>query len=375
MTRTFILFLLAFAAALLGVACSEPDSATPATTTVAETAVEGTTRETAWSPLAKLAASDLKTLLAEMTPTWDGFDPTEHPAVVLLVEDDGSITTGFTVNHPAPSAVGSATPVDGQAGVFYLSELTSPIDLPPNGFFDWGVDVGGVPSFILTTEIANEFAPAGSDAWRALFVHEMFHLHQRSWTGQRFGQGGGQYDYSLDNLELVLLEDAALVAAIEAFTLDGATQALEHFVALRAVRLESFPSTALDEQQEASEGTAQWFEWRSTGRQEPVYGGSITGMSLDDPEAITEDPRLYIAFRRFYLTGGTIMELLARGGFVWLEPIEAGARPAELLRDAVVVDVADRARLIDQARQIYDGDGRLSGLAQRWSETTAVPSN
>lgn len=345
------------------VAPTQPD----ATTTTS--GPEPSAGDAGWSALAQLAASDIEAVLTDRVPTWDGFDPAAHPTVVLLAEEDGSITTGFTVNHPSPDAVGIVEPVVGQDTVFYVSAFAAPVERPGNGWFGLDVEIGGVPSYVIVTDSTDEFAPAGSDTWRGLFLHEMFHLYQRGWTNQRFGgQDIEGYDLSPAGIQLILLEDAALAAALDAPTPDEAMPAIRQFVALRTTRLESAPTTDLDEQQEAVEGTAQWFEWRSIGRTEPMYGSPALGASLADPSAITGDPLLYLGFRRFYLTGATIMELLDRNGVEWLGPIEGGDRPAEILRRAVTVDPADRPALIEQARQLHDADGALTDLAQRWSE-------
>ncbi len=197
----------------------------------------------------------------------------------------------------------------------------------------------------------------------------MFHLHQRTWSNRTFvDQSIDTYDYSPDNLELVLLEDASLVAALDAATPADGMRALRRFVALRSTRLALSASTELDEQQETTEGTAQWVQWRSVGRTEPMYGGPDIATSLADPGGVSGDPRLYLAFSRYYLTGATIMELLDRNGLEWLEPIEGGASPAEVLRDALTVDPADHEALIEEAQQIHNSDKQLTELAQRWSD-------
>lgn len=212
--------------------------------------------------------------------------------------------------------------------------------------------------------------------WPAVFVHEGFHVFQiRFWAETSF-EDQEKYDLDERNFVLAMLEDAALIDAYQSSG-DDSTEALRRFLALRATRLAEFPTTALDLQQESLEGTAEWFEWVHTGRDEvdDPWANPTSGDLSDQMQFARESASAFggvAPLQRFYHSGATQLALLERLGVDWQPRLEQGAAPSELLADLVAVDAADFERLVEEARQAYDPSGELAAVAQVWLE--AEPS-
>jgi len=321
-------------------------------------------------------------VLSAPSEAWPGFD--DYPTVIVLVDDDDAVSGAFALNHPSPDALGEARLVTGVEvdSLYFVAEPLG-LTMPANTLFDFDVEIGGVPTYVVVsrsetgtplqlgslnlTELVNH----GSPAWKSVALHELFHLFQgREWN-ERFADQGS-YTFTVDNFELAMLEDQALVAAYNSSG-DESIAAIRHFVALRELRLELFPSTDLDERQEVTEGTAQWIEWKTTRSDEKPWVDPVLGDLSDTQGFVNNILALGQGLNaagpdtsRWYLSGATLAELLERNGVDWQSEVSQGATQSELLRAEFPVDAADRDQLLLDAIEAYDPDGRFEAIAAQW---------
>ena len=321
--------------------------------------------------------ADIVGTLTDNPAVWEGFDPTTYPMLVVLLDENDLPTSGFTVAHPSPESFGAASAVTGFDELDGLHYLPAVSGAPTPPLFDY-VEAGGVKTVIMNSLDAGgepllgpggvdirQFLTAPSPLWQGFLLHEAFHFYQSEFWEERFVDQN-TYDYELENFELALLEDKALIAAHESSG-DDAAEAIAHFVALRSTRLDRFPSADLDETQEHIEGTAQWYEWSTTERPDPLYVDPASG-DLSNAMQFAQFNAGGPPLERFYLSGALLMQILDDAEVEWLAAIEAGTTPSELVRESFPVDPADYDTLIAEARATYDPDGEFLDVAQVWAD-------
>ncbi len=370
--------------ALLGSACGSlgdestadaaaTDTTSATTTTADESDTDDTTVAEAGITRDDLTRSEQIVLdrildaVGERPDVWHAFSLAEIASVVPLLDENGEMTSGFVFFHPEPMAAGDAVPVldvDPELALHYVPQVTD-VPQPPKFSFEVDADVGGVETYVF---------PADSQIplWSNVFVHEAFHVFQiRDWAG--FGLDQSVYDFSPRNLELSLIENRALIAAYEADDLDETVESIRHFLAIRGTRLAEFDHVALDGMQENIEGTAEWFEWRHTGR------SAVDKPYANPNTADISRPREFIEtwatgfpgnapLQRFYQTGATQLELLDRldEGGDWQLRLEDGAVPSALLAEIVIVDAVEIPALVAEAQDRYDPTGNAAEIAAAW---------
>lgn len=303
---------------------------------------------------------------------WSGFNLEEIPTIVPLIDESGMMTSAFAFFHSNPEAAGDAVPVNGIDGLPDLHYIPQIVDVPqPERFsFDFDTNVGGVQTYVFPaeTELQQWFSN--------VFVHEAFHAFQIQTWEEPDNLDQQAYDLELRNYELAVIEDRALIAAYESNG-DERTEAIRHFLALRETRLMEFPTTTLDGQQEVLEGTAEWFEWRTTERSEvdAPFANPFSANIADPAEfaALWAGDFAGVApLQRWYHTGATQLELLDQLGVDWQPRLEQQTWPATLLAEAVEVDPSEIDSLVEAAVAAYNPLGDAAGFAEAW--LTAAPS-
>ena len=307
---------------------------------------------------------------------WTGFDPNDHPAVIVYKSDSGEVESLLAINYPSPGALGDATALNvGDAPFMSLSRV---VDAAPDfaaefeaiQHLDLSADLDGVDSFAIVAD--KDFLDPTTFDWAAIFIHEMFHRHQLfstfddHWGHQDF-EG---YPFDADNLALATLEDRALKDALAAG--DGAAleTAAQRFAAVRVERSRSYYRLSHDNHQERIEGTARYLEHRFAGDDARFshHAGNYGNDLETDIDAImrTGEVKSYYSFLRLYDSGAAILrilELLGVEGFD--QAIHDGKAPAELLIQHLGISRADVERLIADARAAYDPAGELLPAARR----------
>lgn len=319
------------------------------------------------SALQQQVAGDIAAAHQNAKGVWPGFELTDVPIVAIATQDSSS---GWAVvaGHPEVTTVGNAALIDGYEDVWLVTDIETPIPTPSNGIFDFDVPVAGVPSFVLAADHAFELAPPGTEAFVSIIEHEAFHIFQEEWDPAGYADQQVEYDLSPENLELALAEDAALVAAIEATNDQARRTAIEHFLAIRSMRLEKFASTELDEGQEWVEGTAHWYEFLAGPALAPPYADAIIEVSAADPGTFDGkymDPKQYFSWQRFYFSGAALLEAMTQLGMgPFDQRLAEGMRPADIARSELNFSEKNRDALLAEAMATYDSEGELSETAE-----------
>lgn len=334
---------------------------------------------------------------------WSGFNPANiSTAIIFYDEADGTVDRVLSIGHPNPSVLGEVSIIDtatltlesvavvetpthtsflrtanelgrvmirtGVGGVPIVTGSTIITDLPIDGVPTFvipfnligGLDVDGEPDFRphLTSNI---------EAFVSALIHEQFHGFQISvFTDDGVPQDTLGYDYSVGNIELALLEDEALIAAVSSDNTAEIRQSAEHFVAIRGIRLKRDERVRLDQAQERIEGTAthiehqlNWIFTNSSYRRDFEIGTT----------RFSEQLRRWFGFNRFYTSGAAILTILDRLGVPDFQSrIENGEFPADVLSDHLSVDPKTFQALEAQARSEYDPDNALPALAESYVE-------
>ena len=313
--------------------------------------------------------------VGERSDVWAGFSLEDLPAILALVDENGEMESAFTVFHSNPQAAGNAVPVSGVDGLPDLHFISEVGDIPqPEPFsFIEDVDVGGVATLIFPVQ-----GELRSNVFSNVYVHEAFHAFQfLNWDDETWPLVDQfDYDQAVENYEMAFLEDAALVAAYDASG-EERNEAVRHFLALRATRLAEFSTTELDGVQEVLEGTAEWFEWKHTGRSavDAPYANPLSANIAEPARFAVEWGGDYVGIapiQRWYHTGATQLELLDQFGVDWQPRIEQFELPATLLAEVVPVDPSEYASLVEEAWEIYDADDQATAVAKLWLTAVAT---
>ena len=314
---------------------------------------------------------------------WPGYDLADIPTVLVSAGVDGSVGAVVAFNHPNPSPLGSAI-LDVEAGSHRVAVVGEPADperLASLAPFDFFADIGGTATFVLVGQRGEPGREPDTPGFVAMVAHEAFHRYQfDNWVPGAAVQDVEGYDFGVENLELVLLENRILVAAYQARTVAETERLARQFAAVRAARHERDPRVALDEEQERMEGSARWIEHRMGDAIGNTYVSTnhtselgYLDESIDDPGAVLGNVKSFFGFGRFYSSGATVLALLERLGVSGADVAERlgeGDTPAQLLEQRIA-PLGDRDELVAAAWAEHDPDGRLGAAAAALAELAA----
>jgi len=319
-----------------------------------------------------------------MNGVWTGFDPAEHPAIVIL-RDKKALRKGvLAINHPNPTALGESTAVPVEGLTFTSHTVTNPVDaaaMDNMKFFNFNFMAGGVDSFAISATPGDSLFDAELPEFNAFFMHEMFHRYQNmgGFKETFVDQSIATYPFTAENIELAVLEERALYAALVATAAEQRNQAIKHFAGLRLARRAAEPRVTLDDAQERYEGSAKFIEHRmakddvSFQHNQTNYAQTLTtDLSLIYQGTIKQ----YYGFARWYNTGASILELAARSGMTNIESaIEEGQSPADLLINEMGVTQTMAEALVTAAKLAYDPDNKLPEQAKTAAEMAESEPN
>lgn len=359
---------------------SEPTAAPTNEPTAAPTNEPASTASAAPSLLGGPAIIEgIDPTYANADGVWPGFVPNEHPVVLAVRDDNDDVVGAITLNHPAPDAIGDATELD-TSGLTINSahEITNLDDAQRQILqrvepFDFARDIGGVDSFAMMAGGTDQFFDPTEPEYAATLVHEMFHRYQIV----AFTPGGFQdvegYAYTAENMTLALLEDRALLAALNADTPETQSEAARHAAAIRLVRLDADSRVSLDGDQEVVEGTARYIEHRTA----VANGGTYHTADNYDAGLVTDlasigPAKEHFGFGRFYATGAAQMKLLDDLGIENVtERIEANQSPLAILAEEFGLTVEDAQAIVEEAKAAHDPAGELPGAGDEAAEAAA----
>ena len=324
------------------------------------------------------AVESLSVGYAGATDIWVGFDPGEHPAIVVCKSGDGEVGSVLAINFPAPKRLGIARELDSTGTVFESLHLVQDLDpAVENGLesvesFEFSIQLGGVDAFAIVARKDDPSLDPATLDWTSYFIHELFHRHQdRTFTGPFGDQDVENYPVTAETIAMAALEARALRAALEAGSQTDREVAARHFAALRMARLLEDGRVGLDNEQERVEGSARYVEHRLAGNDTRFWynGGNYHVDLFGDPDSLLEQGirvRDYHAFDRFYATGAAILRTLDLLGVRDADlAVQNGMSPAEVLMDHLFVSPADVTGLVSEARAAYDPDSELSSVSRR----------
>ena len=323
---------------------------------------------------ARLLVDGWSSAVSATDGVWPGFDLASIPAVLAAIDDEGTIRAAVTFNHPNPRALGTPARtlhVDGHT-IVVIGEVADPDWLAARAPFNLFVDLGGIDTFVLISEESDERFELGTPSFIGYLAHEAFHRYQwDEWTTRTPRQYFDHYDYSVANLELVLLENRILVAAYRAEDPGDLQRLARQFAAVRATRHERDYRVAHDEEQERIEGSARFIEHRIGETVGAVHATSTNHTRdleahdriLTDSELQDDGIKLFFSLARFYSSGATLLALLERlGASDVAQRLQDGGTPAGLLARHLA-PLGDLDELVADARAAHDPDGRLAAAA------------
>lgn len=324
-----------------------------------------------------------RSAVSESVGIWPGYDLAAIPVVLVSVDGEGNVAAVVAFNHPDSQELGSRVrglDVDGHR-VEVIDEVADPDRLASMAPFDFFADIGGTDTFVLVGRAGEPGMEPGTPEFVALLAHEAFHRYQfDEWVPGDLLQDVDGYDFSAENLELVLLENRILIAAYEAGTLAETERLARQFAAVRSARHDRDGRVALDENQERTEGSARYIEHRIGDAIGNIYNSTNHtselvhhDASLEDPAALGGGIKLFFGFGRFYSSGATLLALLDRlelSGIDVAERLREGDSPAQILAQQVGSpgDVDD---VVAAARAEHDPDNQFGPAAAILAELAA----
>ena len=210
--------------------------------------------------------------MSALAGVWPGYDLAAIPMVLVSVGAEGEVGAVVAFNHPNPEALGPFAGdlnVDGHR-VVVVEDPADPDHLASMAPFRFFADIGGVDTLVVVGQRGDTLRDPDTPQFAALVAHEAFHRYQLDeWVLGTFALDAdglardvAGYDFSVWNLELVLLESRILIAAYQAESLADTERLARQFAAVRSVRHDRDPRVALDEYQERMEGSARYIEHR-----------------------------------------------------------------------------------------------------------------
>ena len=300
--------------------------------------------------------------------------------MLLVRKERGRDRYGFLMNHPNPMELGGARediPADLRLPPMYrLNPLPKKNRIAKISHFAFSVDLGGTDTFILKYA-SQDFSGSGdfdatymAEHWRLYLVHESFHAFQfQGWNDKMGNQDTAGYPLDEMHLALIMLETAALRAAVDSQDEETRTENTRMLIAVREERMARYiQAEYLDLPQEQIEGTARYVE-HQIGSLLGFRHTNLETFASTDLIAMPESGiRSHAAFDRFYGTGAAICRLLDDFAVNdWKTRVTNGLSPYEVLRDRFALNDSELKRLLASAKQTY----RFSDIQSR-AEKAAV---
>ena len=344
---------------------------------------------------------------------WTGDYRLDRMPLLLVREEEGQDRYGFLINHPRPAALGGVEedlPANLKLPPIYrLDPLPEKNRIAAIPHFDFSVQLGGTGTFVLKYSaellgLSDDFANTGyefmdepselpqsdggltatdrevmdeqaafpelaegdfmvadrqfmAEQWALYLAHEVFHSFQLdNWNEQIGDQDTADYPLDEAHLALIMLETAALRAAVDARSEPARAEHTRLFIAVREERMGRYAEVqSLDLPQEQMEGTAKYMEHRLGSLLNFKY---VNLQTFTSPDALMAMPergiRSHAAFDRFYGTGAALcrlLDLFAVDG--WKARVAGGLSPYQLLRDRLAPGDAQRGALLSRAKQRY----------------------
>lgn len=311
--------------------------------------------------------------------------------ILLVREEQERDLYGFLINHPAPGELGGVPEdIPGNLGlptIYRLNPLPRKNRIAKIAHFTFSEDLAGTDTFILkySAEDFSGFDDSDSEFmaenWRLYLVHETFHTFQfQGWNEKMGNQDTAGYPLDETHLALIMLETAALRAAVDSRDKSTRTENTRMFIAVREERMRLHTEVEyLDLPQEQIEGTAKYVEHRMGS----LLGFGHTNLNTftnADIMAMPEMPesgiRVHSAFDRFYGTGAALCHLLEDFAVKdWKTQVADGLSPYEVLRDHFALSESDMKALLASAKEAY-GFSRIQGRAEKAAARAAEePTN
>ena len=326
--------------------------------------------------------------------------------LLLVREEEGRDRYGFLINHPRPAALGGVEedlPANLKLPPIYrLAPLPEKNRIAAIPHFDFSVQLGGTGTFVLKYSaellgLSDDFADAShefmdeaaefpefdeadfiavdrqfmAEQWALYLAHEVFHSFQLdNWNEQIGDQDTADYPLDEAHLALIMLETAALRAAVDARSEPARAEHTRLFIAVREERMGRYAEVQLlDLPQEQIEGTAKYMEHRLGSLLNFKYVNLQTFTNPDALMAMPErDIRSHAAFDRFYGTGAALCRLLdAFAVDGWKARVARGLSPYQVLRDRLAPDDGELSALRSAARDRY----RFSTIQDRAKKAAA----
>ena len=347
--------------------------------------------------------------------------------LLLVREEAGRDRYGFLINHPRPAALGGVEedlPANLKLPPIYrLAPLPEKNRIAAIPHFDFSVQLGGTGTFVLKYSaqllgLSDDFANTGyefmdepsqlpqsdgdltatdreamdgqaafpelaegdfmvadrqfmAEQWALYLAHEVFHSFQLdNWNEQIGDQDTADYPLDEAHLALIMLETAALRAAVDARSEPARAEHTRLFIAVREERMGRYAEVQLlDLPQEQIEGTAKYMEHRLGSLLNFKYVNLQTFTNPDALMAMPErDIRSHAAFDRFYGTGAALCRLLdAFAVDGWKARVARGLSPYQVLRDRLAPDDGELSALRSVARDRY----RFSTIQDRAKKAAA----
>lgn len=321
------------------------------------------------------------------------YRPQDEP-ILFARTINGRFQYGYIINHPAPSRILSAVRIDvpalrNLAPIYHISSL-DPAIFERIGNFDFELAIGGSDVFAVTYQkrtadkIRSEkersaqgtnyqnpgeisFADVASDDWILFLAHEIFHRRQfKRWAQLENNQDLDNYDFSQENIALILLEQQILKSGIRGQTRAAARQALIEYAAIRNYRKYRFGRQieTLDSAQEIYEGTSRFIEHRLgqlLGNADFNNGNFADQIENDETLYPDIDVRDTLGFGRFYASGAAVAELMDRAGLNWKNSIKTAPSFAQIIEQNYGPLNDQRLVRDAQIRHDYTGIFRRAG--------------
>lgn len=290
---------------------------------------------------------------------WDeNYRPQDEP-VFFVRTQNGRFQYGYIINHPSPWRIADAVQIDIPAmqnmGDIYLIRRIDPNIFAHIGNFDFELPIGGSDVFAVTYQKRSakkiraakrinyqnpgeiSFADVASDDWILFLAHEIFHRHQfKQWVALENNQNLDSYDFSQENIALILLEQQILKSGLKARTTNAARQTLIEYATIRNYRKRRFGRQieTLDSAQEIYEGSSRFIEHRLGHllKNADLNRSNFANQIENDEEIYPGiDVRDILGFGRFYASGAAVAALMDRAEIDWKTSIKTAPSFAQII--------------------------------------------
>ncbi len=294
------------------------------------------------------------------------YRPQNEPILFVRI-DEGKFSHAYLINHPAPNRISGAVRINSSAfsdlpPIYQITQLSLQ-QLEFIGNFDFEFPIGGSDVFAVTYQrrsnknirraLENEttyqipgessFADVASDDWILFLAHEIFHRRQfKLWTQFENDQDLASYNFSPENIAMILLEQEILINGLRRQSKKAAQVALIEYAAVRQYRQSRFglQVKTLDSAQEIYEGTSRYIEHRFgalLGNAELNMNNFAEIIENDQKQLGENNIREQLGFGRFYASGAGVAALLDRAEINWKDTIKFGQDFNAIIRDNFVL--------------------------------------